>query len=243
MSIGLNATDSHFKRHFSPIGTLSLAGRSVNLVKIRSSPAVFPGICASQRPIFPTPRACTSASRAVPSAPANTNPGLRIKPPEIVPRAAPAREVAAAPTTPGAPNSSAPARRAHGHNRPRAPSAQESARSPPAVWREARAPHESVSDDAGDKRAAGKGAKIRWSGTVPECRTVGRAATVPQEPCNPGCLSGVVDSRNMCCVRDGAGSVAGRECGHGGGESLRIKSSLKASRPFGTFDALPSCSF
>jgi hypothetical protein len=44
-------TDSHFKRHFSPIGNLSLAWRTVNLVKIRSSPAVFPGIGASRRPL------------------------------------------------------------------------------------------------------------------------------------------------------------------------------------------------
>jgi hypothetical protein len=48
--------------------------------------------------MFPTPRACTSASRTNPSAPATTSPDLRITPPETDRTAAPASVTAAVPT-------------------------------------------------------------------------------------------------------------------------------------------------
>ena len=89
MTIGLNATDSHSYLHVSPIGTLSLARSSVNLVTNHSSPAVFPGIVPFAHLNSINPRACTNARRAAPSALAKTAPGLRIKLRETVRTAAP----------------------------------------------------------------------------------------------------------------------------------------------------------
>ncbi len=96
------SADRNFKHHFAPSGTLLPARRIVSRVTIHPSPAVFPGMCPSQRPISLDLHPGTRAEPSPPSALAKTGANSRIKPPEKHRRAAPACVVAAGPTNPSA---------------------------------------------------------------------------------------------------------------------------------------------